>query len=255
MARALILILLLASTARAGVETHVTVRVLAHDAKLIGTFAGGVAVELTDAETGRLLASGTHLGNTGSTDAIVREPWSRGHAIFDTDGAASFSTTLDLDRPTRVLVSARGPLGFPTSQFAASRQIVVVPGEHLDGNGVVLTLQGLIVDLLAPHAEATWPAGETIRIAVGAKLLCTCPIEEDGLWDAADYQVHAELWRGDERRTRVELTFEETNVFAGELELPTLDEDENDAHEIRIVAGNPTTGNWGATHRAIRLSN
>lgn len=248
------ILLLLSTMASAGQTTHVTVRVLAHDAKLIGTFAGGVAVTLTDAVSGRLLAEGIHTGDTGSTDAIVREAWVRGDQRLDTEGAAAFRATLDLERPTRVVVHARGPLGFPNAQFETSRTILVAPGEHLDGNGVVLTLQGLIVELLEPHAEGDWPAGESIRVAAGAKLLCTCPLEAEGLWDANDYRVHAELWRGDELRARVRLDYESPNVFAAELDLPALDENENDTHEIRVVAGNPTTGNWGSTHRTVRLT-
>lgn len=249
----LIFLLFLVATAHAGTPTDVVVRVLAHDAKLLGDVAGGAAVEIVDATTGALLAHGLQTGDTGSTDAIVREPWIRGDDRFDTEGAAAFRATLDLDRPTRVTIRARGPLGHPTSQFSAARTLVVVPGEDLDGNGVVLTLQGLIVNMLQPHAEASLEAGSTLRVEAGVKLLCTCPIEADGLWDAADYDVRAELWRGERMVASAPLSFASTNVFVGALDLPSLGEDDPTPHELRIVAGNPRTGNWGDTHLVFRL--
>ena len=257
--RALILIatlltLLPAVDAAAGEPTRVVVHVLAHDAKLIGTVAGGVEVTIREAATDVLIARGMQEGGTGSTDDLVREPWVRGEDRMTTGDAASFEATLDLDRPTRVVVSARGPLGFPNAEFRTSREVLVVPGAHLDGDGVVLTLQGLIVNLLTPHTEANLQAGETLGIEAGVKLLCTCPLEADGLWDAADYAVRAELWRGDTMVTSTPLAFDgRPNVFAGDLTLPTPLEDESDVHELRIVAGNAATGNWGSDHAVFRV--
>lgn len=240
--------------AHAGQPTEVTVRVLAHDAKLIGSVAGGVAITIRDAATGRILAEGVQRGDTGSTDAIVREPWVRGEQRLDTEGAAGFTTTLDLAAPTLVEVEARGPMGFPTPQHRATRTVRLVPGEDVAGNGIVLTLQGLIVNLIEPSTEATLAAGETIGVEAGVKLLCTCPIEEDGLWDAADYEVRAELWRDGELVVSAPLDFAgRRNVFAGELALPTLEEDEGEVHELRIVAGNAALGNWGTDRATYRL--
>jgi len=93
-------------------ETRVTIRVLAHDAKLIGNVAGLCAITIRDAATSRILAEGIQTGGTENTDKIIREPWIRGQERLNTEGAAAFTTTLDLDRPTRVIVEARGPLGF-----------------------------------------------------------------------------------------------------------------------------------------------
>ncbi len=240
--------------AHAGQPTEVTVRVLAHDAKLIGSVAGGVAVTIRDVATGRILAEGVQRGDTGSTDAIVREPWVRGEQRLDTEGAAGFTTTLDLDAPTLIEVEARGPMGFPTPQHHATRTVRIVPGEDVAGNGIVLTLQGLIVNLIEPSTEATLAAGETIEVEAGVKLLCTCPIEEDGLWDAADYTVRAELWRDGELVVSAPLDFSgRRNVFAGDLELPTLEDDDSEVHELRIVAGNPDQGNWGTDRATYRL--
>lgn len=238
----------------AGQPTRVNVHVLAHDAKLIGEVAGGAHVTIRDARTGRILAEGIHTGGTGSTDALVREPWVRGEDRLDTEGAAVFRATLDLDVPTRVVVEARGPLGFPGAEQHASRSLLLVPGEHIEGDGVTLELQGLIVDLLAPHTEVHLEAGTTIRVEAGVKLLCTCPIEADGLWDAADYRVRAELWRGDELVVSTPLSFDgRPNVFAGDMALPIPGEDDSSIHELRIVAGNRETGNWGSHHAVFRL--
>ena len=254
--RSFVLVLLLVTTvpALAGQPTRVNVHVLAHDAKLIGDVAGGAYVTIRDAVNGQVLAEGVHAGGTGSTDALVREPWVRGEDRLDTEGAAVFRATLDLDVPTRVVIEARGPLGFPSAEQRASRTLVIVPGGHLDGDGVVLTLQGLIVDLLTPHTETRLDAGSTIRVEAGVKLLCTCPIEAEGLWDAADYDVRAEIWRGKELVVSAPLEFDgRPNVFAGELGLPALEADDAPIHELRVVAGNRATGNWGHHGTVFRL--
>ena len=54
--------------------TPVTVRVLSHDAKFVGSSVGGALVTLTEADSGRVLAQGVTEGETGDTDLIVRTP-------------------------------------------------------------------------------------------------------------------------------------------------------------------------------------
>ena len=249
-------LLLSASPGRAGVPTEITVHVLAHDAKLIGDVAGGARVVIREEATGRILAEGIQRGGTGDTDLIVREPRVRGEDRLTTEGAARFAATLDLDHPTWIVVEAEGPLGFPSATTRASRRLLAVPGRHLDGDGVVLTLQGLIVSLLAPTPEDALQAGGTLAIEAGVKLLCTCPIEDGGLWDATDYEVVAELWRGDALVASAPLGFSgRTNVFAGSLGIPVPEEEDDGVHLLRIVAGHPGTGNWGHDQAVYRIRN
>jgi hypothetical protein len=251
---ALLSVLSIATSTAQATETRVTVRVLAHDAKLIGDAAGGCAITIRDAATGRILAEGIQTGGTGNTDKIIREPWIRGQARLNTDGAAGFTTTLDIARPTRVIIEARGPLGFRTSEFSTSRTLLLLPGHHIEGDGIVLELQGLIVNLQEPDPEDQLEPGSTIEIEAGVKLLCTCPINVESLWAAADYRVSAELWENGSLLVAVPLLItERNNVFAGSVALPDVEEGKKRVLELRVNAANSSTSNFGSDSTVFRL--
>lgn len=246
-------LLLWTAPATAGVReipTEITVHVLSHDAKLIGDLSGGAHVTLRDADTGRVLAAGMHWGSTGDTDRIIRQPHERGVDRFGTEGAASFTAVVDLSRPTWITAEARAPLGFPNTRAAASQTFLALPGEPITGDGIVLELYGLIVNLLTPTAETAITAGSTLPVEVGVKLLCTCPITDGGLWDANQYTVAAQLFRQDQLVADVSLAFSgTTNVFSGELGIP----DESGILELRVTAANADRRNFGMDAKVFRI--
>ena len=73
--------LLLAAPPSLAEETRVTVHVLSHDAKMIGSSMGGARVTLRDADSGELLAEGVTRGSTGDTGKLVMEPRRRGAPV------------------------------------------------------------------------------------------------------------------------------------------------------------------------------
>lgn len=171
----------------------------------------------------------------------------RGESRLDTEGAAKFETSLELDRPTWITVEVTAPLGTAHHTASAQRSFLMLPGRPIAGDGIVLELSGLIVNLLAPHPETKLTPGATVRVEVGVKLLCTCPIYEGSLWDAKDYRVEAELWRGKRLVTTTLLSIsKQENIFAGELALPRLPKDESATFELRVTAGNDQRANYGA---------
>jgi hypothetical protein len=102
-------IVLLAAPAALAVPTHITVRVQTKDAKFLGTSMGGALITIKDAHTGEVLTTGRTAGGTGNTTHIMKTPVTRGVPLSD-DTAAKFSTTLDLDEPRLIEVTAYGPL-------------------------------------------------------------------------------------------------------------------------------------------------
>lgn len=235
--------------------TRLVVRVLAHDAKLIGDAAGGAQVLVRERDTGRILVEGMQLGGTGSTEQIVVQPRVRGASIYDTEGAASFRCELDLETPTWVTIEAAAPMAYPQSRAHASTTMLVLPGRDVEGDGVVLELNGLIVNLLAPHPEAKLHGGQTLEVSAGVKLLCTCPIFEGSLWESGDYLVLAELWVKGERLRSVELKISDAhNVFAGAMELPEVGPDESLTAELRITAGNDAEHNFGWDRAIFKIA-
>jgi hypothetical protein len=240
-------ILALAGPAQAE-PTDVTVRVLARDAKFIGTSMGGVRVTISDAETGEVLAEGLTEGETGSTERIMKTPRGRGQALA-TEGAAAFRATIDLDRPRRVEVSAVGPLEFPGSANRVSAVQWVVPGRHLTGgDGWVLEMPGLVVNLHdLPQSVAP---GAALDLRATVEMMCGCPLTPDGLWDAGEFTVRAEAVRN--RKVAAETGLEyagEESEFAGSLVL-----EETGIWEIRVWAWQESTGNTGVAERRVEVS-
>lgn len=135
------------------VPTTVTVRAISRDAKVIGTHVGGARITIREAATGRVLAQGEQLGGTGDTERLVKEPRARYGGAYAAAGTASFVATIDLERPTVVEISAEGPLKYPQALGKASKTLLLVPGQHVIGEGVLLEIHGFILTIEEAAAE------------------------------------------------------------------------------------------------------
>lgn len=203
MIRVGLVLALLGAAPAAAVPTEVVVRVLSQGAKFIGDGVGGVEVTLTDA-AGRTLAAGKVVGGTGETARIMAGA-PRGTPVSGVGaGAAAFRAVVDIAVPTLVTVSVRGPLGHPAAAVAAMSQRWLLPAQTAVGDGWVLELGGLVVR-----------AGVADGLVSGdVMMLCGCPIEAGGLWDAARFEVVAVLGDG----SRLPLAFSgRTGHFAASL--------------------------------------
>jgi len=227
------------------VPTRLLVRVLAHDAKIIGSGVGGARVTVKDARTGAILASGVQEGGTGDTDAIMRTPWTRGATLFDTEGTGRWLATVDLAEPTLVEVVAEGPLGFEEAVQRGSKTLLMVPGMDVVGEGLVVELNGLTVVLESPGAEA----GRTVDVRAKVTMLCGCPTEPGGLWDSDRFQVLARLVRDGRTVAEVELAFAgETSFYAGRLVPPGPG-----SYELQVLALDPARANNGMARRRVTV--
>lgn len=225
--------------------TQITVRVMSRDAKFIGTSMGGVEVTLSDADSGTELAKGIIEGGTGSTPKLVVEPRVRGQAV-STDDAAKFETTLDLDQPRRIQVTARGPLNFPDAANTVSATQWVVPGKHLTGgDGWVLEMPGFVVSF----NEAPSVSDGRVTLNVHMSPMCGCPVEPDGLWNANGYEVQAVLSHDGTTVTTLPLTYAgKTGDFTGSAALHGAG-----IYEALVYAHDPVTGNTGVTWAQFRV--
>lgn len=225
--------------------TRLVVRVVSHDAKVIGSGVGGARVVVRDAESGEVLAEGVQEGGTGDTDAIMR-PSERGATVFDHPGTAAFATTLPLKRPRQLRIEAEGPLGTPHAVQRASKTVLAVPGVHLDGEGVVLVLNGFTVQLERPGDAVS---GTELPVRVRVTMLCGCPIEPGGLWDADGMEVRATLLQDGAAVDDAVLTFAgETSVFEGEIVPPGPGR-----YGLRVVAVDADRANAGMVTRDVAV--
>lgn len=223
--------------------THVTVRALALDAKFIGDHMGGVKVTLTDAKTGRRLAEGLTKGGTGETAKLMKAPRVRGVPVADGD-AAGFDAVLDIDRPTLVRADAEGPMGKPASAIHVASTLWVIPGRNVTGDGWVLTFPGLVIE---PKATPTGPGG--LRVDAKISLMCGCPIEPGGLWDANTYSIQASLLRRDRVMSQKTLAYAgQPSQFTGAFaDVPP------GRYALRIVATDARTPNAGVWEQAVDI--
>ncbi len=219
-------------------NTTVVVRVLAHDAKIIGSGVGGARVTIKNARTGEVLAEGEHGGSTGNTDAIMVTPRVRGTAVFD--GAGQFVAHLNLNRPTTLEFIAEGPLGFPAATQRATKTMVVMPGEDMTGDGVVLELHGFIVEVSSTGEIVG--GSRAVAITGTVRMMCGCPHTPGGLWDANRVSVSARVIVGGRLLRQEPMEYAGTpNTFTAELDLSDVPA----GSMIHVVASDPTRQNAG----------
>ena len=229
------------------VPTKVMVRVTAHDAKIIGTGVGGASVTIRDAATGRVLAEGTQQGATGDTQRIMVEPRARGATIYDTENAAGFLATLYLAEPTLVEIVAEGPLDTPHAMQRASKTMLLVPGKDVLGEGVVIELLGFTVVVESPSDDGSVEAGREFEIRANVTMLCGCPTEPGGLWNADNIETVAVIKRGAHILATLPLTYAgQQNIYTT---MATVDQP--GGIEIQVLAMDPGKANFGRAIRAV----
>lgn len=174
--------------------TQITVRVIAKGGKFLGADIGGSLVTIRNAQTGELLAKGTTSGGSGNTKEIMQTPRLRGTAI-PTDMASEFAASFAIDEPLLLEVTAYGPLGGLQSSNKVSAMQWMVPGKDITGgDGLLLEIPGLLVQVLEPATHLGLPSlPYEIKFAANVTMMCGCPISPGGIWDSSDFEVGAQI--------------------------------------------------------------
>ena len=229
----------------AAVPTDITVRVMAKDAKFIGTETGGAQVTLRDADTGEVLAQGLTSGGTGDTPRIMTEGRARRSVLSD-DKAAKFSTTIDIQRPRRITVTAVGPMILKDQALTVSSTQWVLPGKSVNGgDGWVLELPGFAITLMDAPAANIQLNGKTVNVPLKAKVTmqCGCPITPGGMWDANKFEIAAMLERNGKPLPPTSLSYAgQPSTFSGSVPIS-----EPGDYVMDVYAYDPANGNTGVT--------
>jgi hypothetical protein len=232
----------------AAVPTPVSISVLSSDAKFVGSSMGAMQVNIRDVLTGELLASGKTLGSTGDTGLIMADERSRDEVIR-TDGSARFDTELELDRPTEVSIEAFGPLAQLQSAATVSETRVLLPGKnYADGNGIILSLPGMVVDVLKPRAHLKTAQGTELKIEANVAKMCGCPVGETTPWPVDRYEVEVIIYAaGGERLQSLPLDYAGSNsLFHAHLpDLPA------GAYEFVVTAFDPKSKDSGVDSTTV----
>ena len=135
--------------------------------------------------------------------------------------------------------------GYPDQAVTSTKQMLLVPGEHLLGDGVVLELHGLIVELLEPTG-ASLPAGRII-VRARVRMLCSCPTGPGQLWSAGEVRVR--LVRDGTVIGEAEMgTAGEASLYEGSLLVPGPGQ-----YILEVLASDPTRINAGVVRREVTV--
>lgn len=220
-------------------ETSLMIRVQSRDAKFIGTSIGGAKVIVKDENSGEILAEGITTGSTGDTDIIMKRPKIRGERITN-DSTAGFLAKLNIDQPVFVTVEALAPVNKKQARVRSSTQLWIIPGEDITGEGLVLEVPGLVVDILSPQTHETIDAEKEVQITANVVLMCGCPVTEGGIWDANKYEVMASISKDGKYLQKLPLKItKKPSTFTGNLKLSSGN------YEIIVYAIDPAEGNTG----------
>lgn len=239
--------LLSAAQSAVAEPTKIEVRVLARGAKFLGGYTSPVRVTLSDVDTGEILARGATSGSTGDTQRIMTSGKEIGGKRSST-GSAVFETTLDIDRPRKVTVTVVGPLSQPQAMTMASSTQWVLPGRDVTaGDGWLIELPGLIVDIADPVAYRWVKAGETVPLRAGVTMLCGCAISEAGPWRSGDTEVEAFVTIDGKSPRRIPLRFQpDAAMFVADLPV-----NEAGLYEVEVRGWMSASNNAGVARTAF----
>ncbi|WP_437918056.1 hypothetical protein [Sphingobacterium sp. LRF_L2] len=216
--------------------TDLTIRARAKDAKFIGTkhakAYGEVIVHVYDAVTGKLLAEGVTEGDSGDTKLLLEKPINR-YDRLTADSTAKFVAKLNINEPTLVTITAQAPSnkkkqkvshekGFKyetKDAIIASTQTWVIPGRHITGEGLLLEIPGLIVDIENPAEKGALKLsaikdGQLI-VKNHLALQCGCVITPGGIWDANTIEVRGLLKYEGIKQEDILFKYDSPSTFTG----------------------------------------
>lgn len=229
-------------------NTTVVVRAQAKDAKFIGDGMGGAMITILDTTTGDTLAHGLTKGGTGDTERLVTDPVER-YEQLSTPGAAKFEATFSLQQPTLVTIEATAPYGEPQAAVMSSTQKWLIPGKDITGDGIILEIPGFVITNRLPK-KTTFITGEEIPVRSHIVMMCGCPTSDGGLWDSSEYEIKAQLRKGNTLVKEVPLSFTgDTSLFEGNLSASGAGN-----YTILVYAFHPETGNTGVAETEISVT-
>jgi hypothetical protein len=227
------------------VATDVMVRVVAHGAMVLGDEVGGARVTITDVATGRLLASGLQLGEPGDQNQIMRTPRLMEEPRYSTRPSGSFHATLHLDRPTLVEIAAQGPLSYPSAIQRASKTVLLIPGRDLTQDGIVLDLNGYIVQIENPSPGESLMAKDDVKLKASVRMLSGALVRPHGDWDSRKATIYGEVLIGDRVIERLQMLYAgEKSSFEAPFFVPSPTEAPNGI-SLRVVAADGAGANFG----------
>jgi hypothetical protein len=225
--------------------TTVLVRVVAHGAMVLGREVGGARVTITDVASGHILATGLQQGEAGDQNQIMRTPHLMEEPIYSSRPSAAFISTLELQKPTLVEISAEGPLAYPAALQRTSKTLLLIPGQDLTNDGIVLHLHGYLVQIERPKPREALIAKDDVKLRASVRTLSGSWVRPHGDWDSRKIRIYGEVLIGDRVIERLQLFYDEgSRAFEAPFFVPPSKE-VPDGIKLRVIATDLSTGNSG----------
>ena len=212
---------------------------------VLGREVGSARVTITDVATKQILATGIQQGEAGDQNQIMRTPRLMEEPHYSSSPAAAFTATFNLLHPTLVEVTAEGPLAYPASLQRAATTVWLVPGQDTTNDGIVLHLYGYIVQIEHPKSGEPLIARDDVILRASVRTLSGAPVRPHGDWDSRKIHIYGELMIGERVLERLQLFYNSDRArFEAPFFVP-LPKDAPDGITLRIVAADPSSGNFG----------
>jgi hypothetical protein len=225
--------------------TTVLVRVVANGAMVLGREVGGARVTITDVASGHILAAGLQQGEAGDQNQIMRTPHLMEEPIYSSRPSAAFLTTLELQNPTLVEITAEGPLAYPAALQRTSKTLLLIPGQDLTNDGIVLHLHGYLVQIERPKPREGLIAKDDVKLRASVRTLSGSWVRPHGDWDSRKIRIYGEVLIGDRVIERLQLFYDEgSRAFEAPFFVPPSKE-VPDGIKLRVIATDLSTGNSG----------
>lgn len=201
---------------------------------------GGVQVVLKNAQSEKVLDAGLIEGPTGDTDVLMKTPRVRTTDLSQ-GGAAKWVGKIDIEVPTRIRLEVVGPLAAGANQQEISKTFWVVPGQDIDGDGLMVELYGFVVQPVSPGVHQKLKLGEKVPVEAHVVMMCGCPVGPEELWDSRNYEIRAQVRKDNETVAEFPLEFTGTiSRFAGSFQ-----PEESGTYQIIMTAADPRSNNFG----------
>jgi hypothetical protein len=172
----------------------------------------------------------------------MKSPASRGIPLSD-ESTSKFTTTIDIDEPRFIEVTAYGPMAKLQAANKISATQWIVPGKHVTGGDAwIMELPGFVVDVQSLPATITpkeFP--HPVKVEATITMMCGCPITSGGVWDADKIEVAALLKRNGQRIGVLPMKYAGSpNQFSG-----TWNVSESGLYQAIVYAYDSANGNTG----------
>ena len=159
--------------------------------------------------------------------------------------SASFRATLNLERPTLVEIAAQGPMAYPQAVQRTSTRVLLIPGQDVANDGIVLPLSGFIVQIEHPKAGDPLIARADVKLRASVRTLSGGLVHPHGDWDSRKFTIYGEVLAGDRVIERIQLFYEGARkTFEAPFFVPR-DTDAPDGVTLRVVAADKAGGRFG----------